>query len=180
MTYVVFVHIPRTGGTRIRYALDQWDVIQHRTVEQFVEKYGEKWASMESFSVVRNPFSRAVSMYRFLHGENSDLSFAEWVKAGMPDRMGCDPVLYRGRKFEFDVRTPQVDILSFGGRVGVKNILRFEDMPDGFFEVTGRSIAWSQESDADDWAKLYDDTSMRIIADLYASDFEVFQYADSQ
>jgi hypothetical protein len=116
----VFVHIPKTAGTSVSQALAQHcgvldielggtafgEAIQtpylrrhglrkHSTAQQIREGIGaQRWASMTSFAVLRDPVERLASAYRFLKGWNSPLntsrvhmlalpSFADFVASGL-------------------------------------------------------------------------------------------------
>ena len=88
----IFVHIPKCGGTSVTYHLTnlvQWNDIEIGTtifgkalLPAFRERFGltkhspaaairrvvgkELWTSYTTFAVVRNPFARAVSTFRYL------------------------------------------------------------------------------------------------------------------
>jgi hypothetical protein len=66
---LLFVHIARTGGTSIETALigrDWWEIdpaTKHVSASQARALYGEAvWREYTTFSVVRNPWDRVVSM----------------------------------------------------------------------------------------------------------------------
>lgn len=86
MTDSIFIHIPRTGGTVLKWCLN--DKIQnlgyinrqdHRlATNRRAELGGEAWQTAYKFTIIRNPWERAVSMY---HHRVSTLSFNEWFES---------------------------------------------------------------------------------------------------
>jgi chondroitin 4-sulfotransferase 11 len=79
---VIFIHIPRTGGTSIEKALigkNWWHVdraTKHLTWNQARQHYAEYWDEYLKFSVVRNPWDWIVSLY---HSHNYTRSAARGV-----------------------------------------------------------------------------------------------------
>lgn len=175
----VFVHVPRTAGTKIRQTMGQWDVIQHRTAAQFRAKFGDEWEQIESFTVIRNPFSRLLSIFCLLHRniEPTPDDFRGWVVSGMMQPGGLEPVLFPGTQYSMRVTVPQWEIVSIDGEIGVKRVFRFEEMPVPLEEYLGMSIRWSKMSDADDWERFYDSETEKIVRQMYRDDFERLGYA---
>ena len=68
---LVFVHIPKTGGNSVRSLLLKnlkGNKVNppHLTYDQIIN-HDPKLSEIESFCVVRNPFDRFVSTYRFIY-----------------------------------------------------------------------------------------------------------------
>ena len=66
----IFIHIPKNAGTSIEASLtgaEQWkDEEKHMTAWECKTKYGEQvWHEYFSFCVVRNPWDRLLSQYKF-------------------------------------------------------------------------------------------------------------------
>ena len=65
MPNLLFIHIPRTGGTSIRSALGWSERAVHETAEEALRRLGrEKFDAAIKFTVVRNPYSWLASYYR--------------------------------------------------------------------------------------------------------------------
>ncbi|MCI0558025.1 MAG: sulfotransferase family 2 domain-containing protein [Nitrososphaera sp.] len=80
----VFIHIPRTSGTSLKWALNNkiqdLEYLQaqyHKPAIERRELMGlERWHACYKFTIVRNPWERAVSWY-YLCRDNSP--FKEWL-----------------------------------------------------------------------------------------------------
>ena len=59
-----FVHIPKTAGTTVEMALGRTMSCHQTAVEHLAERSAEE-LQIPSFAVVRNPFDRLVSMYKY-------------------------------------------------------------------------------------------------------------------
>lgn len=69
---VVFVHVPRTGGTSISQALYGRN-LPHLSMAYYQALAGDKLAGLPSFAVIRDPIDRLASAYRFIRaGEHLD------------------------------------------------------------------------------------------------------------
>ena len=61
---LVYVHVPRTGGTSISEAIfDSW--IDHFTIREQLATLPADVLAMPRFTVVRNPWERALSSWSF-------------------------------------------------------------------------------------------------------------------
>ncbi len=79
---LIFVHIPKTGGNSVRSLLLKnlkGNKVNppHLTYDQII-KHDPKLSDCESFCVIRNPFDRFVSTYRFIY---RDYRLQKWFGA---------------------------------------------------------------------------------------------------
>jgi hypothetical protein len=195
----IFVHIPKTGGQSIEHVflaehgLD-WNsraglLLRKKRADEkgpprlahlYAREYaglefvsGETFAACLKFTVVRNPYDRAVSAWRFrMEGAKADRSetFRDFVMTlGKPDE-------HRRNRAQFQY------VLDTSDRVIVDRILRFEtlarDFADLSGEIFGRAVALphvnksaiARPADADD------PEVKRAIHRLYERDFDLFGY----
>lgn len=223
----IFVHIPKTGGQSIAQAFLQhyglsWEErepllmrpnsdpdlgpprLAHLTARQYVEcrhVEPDEWERYYTFSIVRNPWSRVVSLYKWL-GYHRDIPFSTFVHERLPG--------YCWTKEHMQVR-PQVDyVTDEGGRLLVDFVGRLEtlkrdfnhicdrlgvdlDLPHvnrsrshpfdrarwhgwkhapGFLLAGLKQIAFTRSSYAD----YYSDAEIQAIGDLYHDDITQFGY----
>ena len=87
---VIFVHIPRTAGRSISAALGLDFAKEHRTIKDYIKELTEPVVrNVFKFTVVRNPWERAVSCWAYFHVcthskyiNHSAVSFNAWVANG--------------------------------------------------------------------------------------------------
>jgi hypothetical protein len=115
---------PALGPPRLAHLLAR-DYVQLRYVPE------EMFAAYYRFGLVRNPWSRAVSLYRHLE---PDMSFVDFVGRWLPD--------------EFDRRDwqgswwfvrPQADYLFDADELLVRDVVRFETLADEFPRIAAAS-----------------------------------------
>ena len=110
----VFIHIPKTGGTSIRSALNMWDRSNHITARDMQRMFPETCGKF-TFAFVRNPWDRLVSFGHSLKVK------VDWDQPNRFERLNLNP---------------QVDfVLDEAGEVMVDFIGRFENLVEDFATV---------------------------------------------
>lgn len=79
---LLFIHIPKNAGTSMVYLLEKnfygrkdFDIDTHSTFDLFKKKYLDLCKNKISFCLIRNPFCRFVSIYRFF---NREVKLRKW------------------------------------------------------------------------------------------------------
>ncbi len=190
---VVFVHVPKAAGSSINQAL-YGRFMGHYTASDVARFASARVAALPRFSVVRDPWSRAVSAWRFAR---SGVGVGDGVVAGL-----AKPERYARPEFEtFDgfvrewlahadltredgVFQPQTRWLTDGaGRTIVDHVGRLEDLAPTVAWVearTGRPFAvphTNRSGDAVDWRALYTPETAAIVGRVYAEDVSRLGYA---
>lgn len=67
---LIFIHIPKNAGTAITnyFAMDDDG---HHNAAYYIEKYPDYWPLYKKISVIRNPWERVVSCYKYARLEKS-------------------------------------------------------------------------------------------------------------
>jgi hypothetical protein len=65
---LIFLHVPRTGGTSISHALYGSQAIEHYSARCLKSMAPDFWNATQSFAVLRDPLDRFASSYAFVRG----------------------------------------------------------------------------------------------------------------
>jgi hypothetical protein len=192
----IFVHIQKTGGNSIRYALgvELNDPHKHFLALELKQLYGgPAWAQAFKFAFVRNPWDRLVSWWSFID-DNRNSS----ATSAAPNNFFAY-VLRRARTFEEFISLCTDEIVDSDGRkcifrnqldylvgedgtVMVDFIGRFERLQEGFDEVTSRlgvpaaKLPRINTSRHLTYADYYTADMARKVGRLYRRDIETFGY----
>jgi len=196
---LLFVHIPKTGGTSVEnwygkvYGRENVVVHKHAPL-QYRELCNR---DMFSFTVVRNPFSRAVSWYqqalslilldesikRFkIHG----LTMSAWGKGfdyfiqNFYHREGVNP----GDDILISPAYTQYSYLTIDNKLAVDKIIRFENLKNDFKQIENivgsnfglEHLKIGPSDKLRDYKSVYTSTSRRLIEEIYKKDLEEFNY----
>lgn len=185
---IVFIHVPKTAGMSIARAIYHRTVWCHFTLPQLLKRGDDDILELPRFTIVRNPWDRAVSAYHF-------------AKMGtIPGGAQMQhPEHYRGQAFEtfetfvreylgvYDVWKldgvfrPQSYYLGPPGRGNFDYIGDFDYMPETeqwLSKTLGRPIRLTH-SNATDRAKYrtyYSRTTRNIVAEVYRCDIDRFGF----
>jgi chondroitin 4-sulfotransferase 11 len=187
---LIFVHIPRTGGSNIGkqlgipkkrenlYGVVGKTVLQHLTAAEIRSRIGKKrFGEYFKFSFVRNPWSRAASEYRWYvnRTKQNPMSFKEWV-------LSLDKMLKKQPRVEsvfIQHNVPQHTFLYKNGRLLVDFVGRFEDIQKDCDRVCKRinmSEVDMQQRPLKPYQEQYDAATKDIIATIYSKDIKFFKY----
>jgi len=189
-----FIHIRKCGGTSIEHFLNIPKT--HDTAAQRVERIGiRKWEGNFTFSIVRNPYSRVVSYYKWFikkyHDGNSDqlISLNDWIELSykgkvkeLSYKLGDENSL----KNPFNEPTC-FDSVSLDGQVIVKKVIKLEELDIHWEqlcqELNIKSNPLSVQNktsmhSSEDALDLLSDSSKQFIRNYFERDFITFKYQD--
>jgi len=197
----IFVHIPKTGGTSIENLIwpgprttgelwmgfvdkyhNQYQTggLQHLLATQIRAEVGARvFGDFYKFSIVRNPWDKAVSQFSSM-ASRDDLRDFIGMKKGDSFRTYADLIMRRKHvQWEPQVsflRDSNVDML-------VDYIGRYEAFSESVHRVlktvgiSANAIPHENASHRGPYPDYYDDDSREMIASLYAADIEAFGYS---
>lgn len=196
---LMFIHTPKTAGTSIEnwfwkvYGKEKVIIHKHAPI-----RYGNLHSmNMFKFSVIRNPFSRAVSWYqqglslilldqsikRFnitgLTKESWDKGFDYFIQTFF-HRIGYNP----GDDIEISPSFTQYYYVTIDNKIAVNKLIKFENLEKEFKEIenivgTNFGLERLKVGPSDtlrDWKKIYTPTSKKLIEEIYKKDLEFFNY----
>jgi hypothetical protein len=198
-----FIDIPRTSSTSIRAELGKRfgpihgkrNVIEaehateqvlpeHLSAREMQKITGPKaWASLYSFSIVRNPFERLLSFYNYMQ-KCGDLpaswSYAEFVARHVEATPATPYLGYFGLR-----RTACDFVLDAEGKPLVTEIFRFENRAEAITRI-GQKIGFPELGTlhvqkaspmGQDYRLAHDDKTRALLEDFYARDLAYFGYS---
>ncbi len=199
----IFVHIPKTGGSSIEnviwplksdrvvenlwmglvrpyYNKYQMDGLQHLTSNQIKTEVGSKvFSSYYKFSVVRNPWEKAVSQFIYTKHKRKDLrkiiDMTKWTS--------FEKYLNLISENEHTHWMKQVNfICDKNGTIMVDKIIRFENIEKEFelirqhLGIQNITLPHVNKSKRKHYTKYYNKRTIQIISNLYKEDIELFNY----
>ncbi|MEY8200433.1 MAG: sulfotransferase family 2 domain-containing protein [Colwellia sp.] len=222
-TKCIFIHVPKCAGQSVEAVFLKengltWSErhqlllrvnrdpekgpprLAHLTAREYVELgyiNKENFSEYFKFGVVRNPYARLVSEYKY---RGYFCSFETFVVKKMPKLTNDHN---EGRDYKRHI-TPQVDFFKVDGSLAVDQFVKFEDLASGFSDVSKvlnlevdilprvnvsgeggsglsqmkewltRKLFWPKNDSS--YRSFYNDKTKQIVADIYSEDFEVFDY----
>ena len=187
----IFVHIPKTGGTSIKAALDiqygVWnfsggenvfliyknkkEVTNHAPAKLIQMFHPDSFKKFAKFSIVRNPYDRAISQYFYnFRKQKTNEEFSTWLR-----NFYSTPITF--------THCPQYDFLYDEEVCIVDNILRFESLEKDFSDFCkkyninanplGKPNANEVEVNKD---SLLTEENKEFIYQKFEIDFKTFNY----
>ena len=174
-----FVHINKCGGSSIEIALGLGK--RHTTAAIMRDEIGaEAWAQRYTFSVVRNPFERVVSIYYYrvrtdIGGlVDRHLNVNAWIEKVWGEK---DPRYWE----DTILLSPAVEWLCAEGALLVDKVAKLESIDDDWKEISaelGIDVAlkrWNSNNHPP-YRLLLSDSARRVIETAFAQDLERFGY----
>ena len=175
---IIMVHIPKTGGTSLKYAI--WPE-EEKTIHEVASRYDKSnWESYFTFAIVRNPYERLASQYVYhvksnykgfylrKHPDLKKLSFEAYLnKFAKNHRYGFEPQL------EFITHAQSTVKLDFLGKFetyakDATQILRKINIS---VDLPRKNIGIKK-----DYSDILSPDIKDLIFKYYEADFEAFDY----
>jgi len=171
---LLFLHIWKTGGSSIKtffHGFEKSKTPSHQMCYQIIDEIGiENYKKFVTFTVVRNPYDRIVSLYFYRKQlcKNIDCSFEDFLKSG-----------------KFKKHPPMYYHITYNGDVLCKYILKLENIKEDLKnmlkeEKIDKSVEHFpkvRESIHDNYLEYYKDRELIDIVNQYhRKDFELFGY----
>lgn len=185
----IFIHIPKNAGTSILKSLggnpsrrDHLDYLVYRKANRL------KFESYLKFAVVRNPWDRLTSIYRYLKAggnKKKDLYFLSFSDSHFQSfKHFTMDFLNHQRLHGFNLFRPQFSfVFDYADELQVDHILRFEAVGSDFKKLVAQELrintdlpVSNRSTDRSDYRDYYDAELVERVRDLYSEDVSRFDY----
>jgi len=177
----IFIHINKTAGTSINRALEM-PIKNHMMAKEVIARIGQdKWDTAYKFTLVRNPWDKAVSLYEYRKKKDRTniatrgIGFSDWVKVTYGEKK--DLSYYDVRGFQ-----PQVDWLKDNeNKISMDFIGKFESLNKDFDQIrkvigVDAGLSHLNASERASYRSYYDDETRDIVAHWFREDIDTFGY----
>ncbi len=198
----IFLHIGKTAGSSVEHMMSRTPLnssqadrqilygydkeegiyLQHANAKTVKRLVGEEiFDTYYKFSIVRNPYSRLLSVYHYLIDQHTEQfgSFKGYIES-LPKMLGGAP--HKGSH-----HSPQTDYTHINQEYVLDYVGRFEELPYSIdpvrkmLEIT-RALGCRNTHRSKDWqhrsvASYYSSSMRRIVQDCYETDFLCFDYS---
>lgn len=197
----IFIHIPKTGGTSIEktiwsnhrdnssYGWDNKHSIwkQHATIQQVQDLYDINIDNFFKFAIVRNPWDRAVSDYKWWTRPNSpffDLLKSTTLEDYLLIRNGYEKINHLNNKNtgRGDHFIEQYKFIQIADKCCMNFIIKFENLQKDFdllcdkIKITRCVLPHTNKTNRSHYVDYYNDKTKKIVAERYARDINFFNY----
>lgn len=131
-------------------------------------------ADLESFAVIRNPWSWQVSLFNFVRNDKSHFQH------GQPHYASFDN--YIRWRCEHEVRLQSHFLESHKGIIGIKHLLRFETLHNDWSQLSKKTgwrlpnLPHTNKSTFDDWRHYYSAETADLVGRTFSKDCSQFGY----
>lgn len=172
-----FIHINKCGGTSIIHGIGQKYKLHDIALERRIY-LGSKWEKAFNFSVVRNPYSRIVSLYNYqiknnYIKQNGQLSLYNWINEFFVQDTG-----HHSKKWRMYLK--QKSWIYFEEKLLVDNFYKLENIYNDWNEIISqckqpyRPLRKLNATDRDEINLT--GAEIRLINKVFKYDFETFEY----
>lgn len=187
---IIFVHIPKTGGSSIEhifdlqqpsrlFSCDVLPVLQHLIPSALrTRMQPDEWISFFKFTVIRNPYDRIVSEYHWRKTHNlTTLSFEDFLHEARDVVRRQD---YYNTPLN-DHFIPQVDYFK---DIEYDFVLKFENLSEDFLELLNKLSLPKMElpktncsnRTSSEYRHYFDSITKSIVEEIYGEDIQFFGY----
>ncbi|MGL6315389.1 sulfotransferase family 2 domain-containing protein [Vibrio sp. WXL103] len=186
----IFVHIPKSAGTSIATALSTVEgnnkavvkATRHETLCDFISRTNFDYAGFKKFCIVRNPYARLYSLYRYLLKSKvrHEISSVECFEQFILELNDSD-----SWALKLSATNNQTDFfMGENGRIIANYIGNYEFLVSELISIK----QWlgvdfelrhlnSSDSHSVDYREHYSGAMVDIVTKLYSKDLELLQYS---
>jgi len=184
---IIFIHIPKTAGiSLVKSIFGDVTLEGHRSVSFYKQVFGNRYSDFFTFTIVRNPWDRLYSAYKFLekggmniHDKNAfetHLSiyrdFEDFVLNGLNKKITLE-IMHLIPQHEF--------VCDKNGKIIVDHIGRFENLNKSIEKIndilkSDFKLEHHNKTDKKDYKDIYTTKMIEKVHQIYQKDIDIFEY----
>ena len=184
---IIFIHIPKTAGISLVISIFGNVTLEgHRSVSFYKQVFGSRYSDFFTFTIVRNPWDRLYSAYKFLekggmniHDKNAfetHLSiyrdFEDFVLNGLNEKIIWE-IMHLIPQHEF--------VCDKNGKIIVDHIGRFENLNKSIEKIndilkSDFKLEHHNKTDKKDYKDIYTTKMIEKVHQIYQKDIDIFEY----
>jgi len=187
-TRTIFIHIPKTAGVSLVKSIFGHVTLEgHRSVSFYKQVFGTRYSDFFTFTIVRNPWDRLYSAYKFLqkgginiHDKNAfetHLStykdFEDFVLKGLNEKIIWE-IMHLIPQYEF--------VCDKNGKIIVDYVGKFENLKESVDEINDIlkldfELKHHNKTDNKDYKDIYTTEMIEKVHQIYQKDIDIFEYS---
>ncbi len=186
-----FIHVPKTAGKSLRLSLFGHEHgARHCSASHLKRCYGSQWNTFFTFCLVRNPYDRLYSAYRYLcSGGNQQKSDRQFLTKELSNTHSFEEFvcgwLNADKAYAYTHFIPQYEFIYQGGICLLDHVGKFENIEQEYsilharLSLTGTLVHTNSSGSPKritDYADMYSTEMARQVEKIYADDFRLFNY----
>ena len=185
---IIFIHMPKTAGiSLVKSIFGDVTLEGHRSVSFYKQVFGNRYSDFFTFTIVRNPWDRLYSAYKFLekggmniHDKNAfetHLSiyrdFEDFVLNGLNEKIIWE-IMHLIPQHEF--------VCDKNGKIIVDHIGRFENLNKSIEKIndilkSDCKLEHHNKTDKKDYKDIYSAQMIEKVHQIYQKDIDIFEYS---
>ncbi|MBT5698833.1 MAG: sulfotransferase family 2 domain-containing protein [Flavobacteriales bacterium] len=184
---IIFIHMPKTAGiSLVKSIFGDVTLEGHRSVSFYKQVFGSRYSDFFTFTIVRNPWDRLYSAYKFLekggmniHDKNAfetHLSiyrdFEDFVLNGLNKKITLE-IMHLIPQHEF--------VCDKNGKIIVDHIGRFENLNKSIEKIndilkSDFKLEHHNKTDKKNYKDIYTTKMIEKVHQIYQKDIDIFEY----